>query len=196
MGEKYIYLVVSETGTWTSKLVRAFTKTKYCHVSVSLDKSLETMYAFGRRLIWTPLFGGFIKESPTTGVFKRFPKTDMVLLRFSISEAQAVAIKTRLEDLYAQKKKYKYNYIGAFLATFRKPFPRKRKYYCSEFVQALLEEFLVCPVGALPKVVYPEDFIKLFPDEVIYRGYLQSYVQSVDEEDLSDPEKLQNEKTA
>ncbi len=177
MQEKYIYVVISQTGTLMSKVIQGSTKSKYCHSSISLQPSLETMYSFGRRYMFTPLFGGYIKESPDGGIFKRYPKTEVVVLRFLVTEKCYAEIKTYLEEMYENKKRHKYNYIGAFLATFGKKFHRKRNFYCSEFVRDTLLKFEVCPKNSMPEVVIPSDFLKAFDDKKVYSGDLHEYTQ-------------------
>ena len=44
-----IYVVLSDSGSVVSKLLRLFTKAKYNHVSLSLREDLSEMYSFGRR---------------------------------------------------------------------------------------------------------------------------------------------------
>ena len=45
---KKIYIVLTYTGTFLSRIVNIYTGKKYSHVSISLDKNLEYMYSFGR----------------------------------------------------------------------------------------------------------------------------------------------------
>ena len=47
------------TKTILSKIVRFFTRYKYSHVAISLDKSCEVTYSFGRRKLNSILNGGF-----------------------------------------------------------------------------------------------------------------------------------------
>ncbi len=175
MENKYVYVVVSQTGTGISRVIQKLTKEKYCHSSISLDASLLTMYSFGRRYKNTPLFGGFIRESIREGVFQRYPNTEIVVLRFLIEENKYNELQSYLESTYQDKKRYGYNYLGAFFALFHKKVRRKRKRYCSEFVRETLLKFAICQENELPEVVRPMDFLSIFADKVIYQGDLQEY---------------------
>ncbi len=169
--EKNIYVVVSQSGTLTSKLVSRCTHSKFCHVSISLDEGLCTLYSFGRRHKYTPLFGGYIKESPEEGVVKKFLNKEIVVLRFSVSEEMFAEIGAHLDDMYENRKMYKYNYLGAFLSIFRKNYEKKNKYYCSQFVREVLLKFHVCEKDEMPsKAIYPRDFLSAFADKIIYQG--------------------------
>ena len=70
-----IYIVASQTGTVPSRLIKRVTRARFNHVSISLDEQLDTMYSFARRHPYNPVWGGYVKESPLTGTFARFPKT-------------------------------------------------------------------------------------------------------------------------
>ncbi len=183
MGKKYIYVLVSQTGTRTSKLIQKQTKTKYCHVSLSLDEGLEKMYSFGRRLSWTPFFGGFIRESVKEGIFQRFPQTQAVLLRFEISKEQKEKINARFGEMYENRRRYKYDYFGAFMAKYRKEVRRKYKLHCARFSRKILEEFGVIEKGVLPKAVYPQDFVDRFRSQAIFEGRLQDYLKGLERKD-------------
>ena len=50
---EYVYVVVSQTGTILSLMLKFFTKAKYNHASISLDNKLDEMYSFGRKYPYT-----------------------------------------------------------------------------------------------------------------------------------------------
>lgn len=166
--KKNIYVVVSQSGTLTSKLVSKCTRSKFCHVSISLDEGLHTMYSFGRRHKFTPLFGGYIKETIGGGYNLN---GEIAVLAFSVEEEQFFKIQTYLEDMYRNRKVYKYNYIGAILSVFHKNYQKENKFYCSQFVREVLLKFGVCEKEDMPqKVVYPRDFLSAFAENIIYLG--------------------------
>lgn len=43
---KTIYIVLSQTGTVLSRVLRLFTRAEYNHVSIALDENLDYMYSF------------------------------------------------------------------------------------------------------------------------------------------------------
>lgn len=45
---KKIYIILTYSGTILSRLIKVYTREKYCHVSVALDENLNEMYSFGR----------------------------------------------------------------------------------------------------------------------------------------------------
>ena len=71
---RQLYIVISQTGTLLSRILKQITDAEYNHASISLSRNLERMCSFGRRHPYNPFWGGFVIESPRTGTFKRFPK--------------------------------------------------------------------------------------------------------------------------
>lgn len=45
---KKIYIILTQTGSVVSQMVKLYTRKKYGHVSISLDRELKNMYSFGR----------------------------------------------------------------------------------------------------------------------------------------------------
>ena len=64
MDGPFLYIVVSSTPSRMGHFIRRITGQDYNHISVSLDPQLLTMYSFARRYYRTPLFGGFVQETP------------------------------------------------------------------------------------------------------------------------------------
>lgn len=83
-----LYIVISQTGTVLSRFLKIVTRKKYNHASISVEDNLNIMYSFGRINPYNPVWGGFVKESPKSGTFARFPKTEVVVLSVNISKEQ------------------------------------------------------------------------------------------------------------
>ena len=173
--EKSLFIVLSQSGTWISKLLKRITKTDYNHSSISFEENLTEMYSFGRRFKYYPFIGGFVKETPTTGVFGRFADTKVLVLKIDVSESQYGALKQRVAEMYEHKWRYHYNYIGCFLNWFHKNLERKHYLYCSEFIKELFVRYEVLDKSAFPRVIRPCDFIKIFSDCETYRGNFIDY---------------------
>ncbi len=175
---KEVYIVLSQTGTVLSRIIKGFTGAEYCHASISVDEDLTTMYSFGRKNPYNPFYGGYVKESVDFGTFKRFYKTRAVVLAFEVDDETHAEIARRLHEMYAQKKKFKYNYIGLFEASFHKNHTSDNRYYCSEFVHNICAEFGVYERDRLPESVRPIDFYNAFESKIIYRGLLSNYAET------------------
>ena len=173
--KKDIYLVVSHSGTLVSNIVRLITGDKYSHVSLSLDDSLLKMYSFGRRKPYNPLIGRFVCQSRYSGIFKRFSRTVVEVIKLSVDQDTYYAIKRELEEMYVNREKYKYNYLGLFLAAVGKTRTKKDRFYCSEFMHYLFEKHNIPAYKNDAKIKRPVHFLNIEGGENIYSGKLVDY---------------------
>ena len=171
---KNVYVVISETGSGPSRFLQYFTKDHYVHVSLGLNEELTEMYSFARRWRYYPFWSGFIRECINQGTYERFKDTRIAVIKLPVSEEVYEDVKAELRAMYPHRKKFRYNYIGVFLAHFGKLFQRKTCFYCSEFVQKILSEH---GVGIEKKnlPVKPVDFLQLKNSKVIFEGLMREY---------------------
>ena len=175
MAEKHIYIVVSQTGTMLSRILKLATGAKYNHASVSYDDSLKTMYSFGRLNPYNPFFGGFVRESTEHGTFKRFRDTEAVVISIPVDAAMRDRLREDLLRMYGRKTRYHYNYIGLFAASLGIPVEISNSFYCSEFVRYILRRHSLIGENALGGVIKPIDFLKLSGGKIVYRGKLREF---------------------
>lgn len=174
-----VYIVLSQTGTILSVLLKIFTGAKYNHSSFSTDGALNELYSFGRLNPYNPFVGGFVRESKNGGTFKRFRKTQICVLQTKVSKEKVEQMNRYFAQMYAQKKRYKYNYRGLLLAIFNKAFVSSTDYYCSEFVKHVLLKFGLDETLKNKKVIKPVDFLTLNGWNVVYTGLLSEYSQNI-----------------
>ena len=171
---KKIYIIVSFTGTILSRIVRLWTRKKYSHTSISLDKDLTEMYSFGRINPYNPFLGSFVHESPKWGTFKRFKNTKCIIISLDVNDNQYNDAKKTIDEFIKNGQKYyKFNIRGVVFAAFNKRIRQHKKYYCSEFVKHVLDKAKID--NNLPEIVKPMDFLKIDNYDVIYEGYLKNY---------------------
>lgn len=171
---KNVYIVLSQTGTVPSKLIRLFTGAEFNHASISMTKDLNNMYSFGRRNPYNPFWAGFVKENPASGTFKRFPNTKAVVLEVEVGSDQYEKLGSLLEKMFAEQNLYHYNYLGLVLASCNISRKKDRCYFCSEFVGELLVKHKIVSKEELPEVVTPMNFAELSFNQ-IYKGKLLDY---------------------
>lgn len=173
--QKQIYIVVSQTGTLLSRILKLITGAKYNHVSISLREDLRTMYSFGRKWAYNPFWGGMVRESPHYGTFKRFNKTIAVVLAVPVDEGLYNEMTDYLEKMYSKKENYHYNYLGLFLAAINIHYHPTNYYYCSSFVKDVLVHFKLVEPDEMREIVQPIDFLEQFEEQMIYSGMLRSF---------------------
>lgn len=130
---KQIFIVITQTGTMLSRILKRITGAEYNHASLSLSQDLTRMYSFGRRHPYNPFWGGFVIESPHAGTFRRFSDTTAIILAVEITEERYAALEATLEAMWAQREQFSYNLGGLLLAYFHILWKRSNRYYCSEF---------------------------------------------------------------
>ena len=173
--KRHIYIVISQTGTLLSRIIKLVTKSEYNHASISLVPDLDVMYSFGRKHPYNPFWGGFVKESPRWGTFKRFSKTRIQVLDLTVTEEQYQQIQSRINIISANRHHYHYNYLGLYLAAFQIPYHHKRCFYCSEFVNHLLVRSEIQGAKNAQAIVQPMHFLSLPEAKPVYTGRLIDY---------------------
>jgi hypothetical protein len=174
---KYIYIVLTQTGTFFSKGIKFFTKEEFNHSSISFSEDLDILYSFGRKVVNNPLIGGFVTEKLDEGVFGKFQETSCAVIRVTIKDVQFEMIKKKINEFLKNKDTYKYNFIGVL--TIKLPFNinRKNSYFCSQFVAYVLNSANIKTKNT-SELSHPMDFLELEGAEVIYKGLLRKYNDS------------------
>lgn len=170
---KKIYIVLTYTGTFISKIIKFFTRAEYCHVSLSLDKKLNKMYSFGRLNPYNPFIGGFVHEGINHGTFKRFKRTKAEIYEIRITNKQYDKIKKIIKTFDNNKKEFKFNKLGLILAGVNYKYTKENSFYCSEFVKYLIENANIDL--ELKNIMKPIDFKKIINDDFLYKGKLKNY---------------------
>ena len=170
---KKIYFVLTNTGTILSRIIRAYTKDEFAHVSISLDSELQQMYSFGRLHPYNAFIGGFVHEYIDKGTFKRFYNTNSKIYELEIENEQYECLKQIIIDFQSNKEKYKFNLIGLLAVGFNIKYQKDNKYYCAEFIKYATEESGIRL--DLPDLVRPENFKDIQGKKEIYQGLLREY---------------------
>jgi len=137
--EKNVYVVFSYTHYRMGKLIRSLTAGQYNHVSIALDQDLSRMYSFARRHYRTPLYGGFVKESLSRYHVNGKPAFCMICA-IPVSANQYAALEMQLEEMYARKDQYLYNFLSVLSMPFGRRVPVRDACLCVEFVSDILSQ--------------------------------------------------------
>lgn len=170
---KNIYIVLSHSGTLMSKIVKFYTKYKYSHVSISLDKDISELYSFGRKNVYNMFDGGFTIENKESNFYKKFKNTQCIILELSVTNEQYNKLKKILNNYKDNRDIYKYDIIGVFLRTFNIRFNRKNYFYCTKFVKEVLENSNIYKFNS--DFVKPSYFMNIPNKKIIYTGKLLNY---------------------
>lgn len=91
--KKQVYIILSDTGTWFTRMIRLYTKAPFNHASIAFDPALHEVYSFGRKRPRNPFIGGFVKEDMHSELFR---EATCAVYRCSVSERHYHEIRSYL----------------------------------------------------------------------------------------------------
>jgi len=173
--DHHLYVLLTDTGTWFTTLIKSFTAAPYNHASLALDPHLDRMYSFGRKHPDKPWSAGFVEEDVYGGTFRRFPDTRCALLRLRVSAGQRERAIRVLRLFQRDRQCYRYNLAGLLGVALNFDLKRKNAYFCSQFVADTLLRSGLALWDRPPSLVTPDDFLRHGAFEPVYEGRLYDY---------------------
>jgi hypothetical protein len=170
-----VYIMISKTGTWLSRILGFLSGFKYMHSSISLDPTLNEMYSFGRIKPHNPLIGGFVKESLYSGVYTFSPKNECMVYSTTITHEQAEILISEIKRFEMSSQAYHYNFLGLFFIPFRIKVKRKHHYFCSQFITELFIKVAILDQNIKSYWTSPKDLIHLLDLNLEYAGLIKDY---------------------
>ncbi|NTU69571.1 hypothetical protein HGB13_01935 [bacterium] len=173
--EKNIYIVLTQTGTVLSSLIKSNTGEPYNHVSIGFDKDLKEMYSFGRYFPSNPFFAGFIKENAKEGLYKIKINTECCIYKVDVTDESHLKLNNFIEEYKKNSRKHTFSLLGMIFVAFNRPFRRKYKRFCAEFVSEALYVSGIHDIGKHHSLARPHDFHFIKNSEKIFEGLLKDY---------------------
>lgn len=172
MTEKKGYILLTDTGTLFTKLIKLYTKKPYNHASIAFDSDLSEVYSFGRKTAGNPFVGGFVKEDMKSDLFNQ---ADCAIYSFTVTDVQWQKMNRYIQDIETQKEHYRYNWLGLFGFIIKRPIKRKKAFFCSQFVASVLKECNIIDFGKPLSLIAPYDLQRISNFQLIYHGGLKDY---------------------
>ena len=172
---KKIYIVSTYTGTVLAHLIRTITRKPYSHISLSLDDSLDTMYAFGRINPKNPLIAGFVEEGIDKGLYEIKKNTICRVYSLDITDDKYDKLKSNISKVKSIKSLYNYDLLSLIaipLGINRCP---ELGYVCSTFAADMLQKSGIELLNKPFNFVQPNDFYNLKGLTLEYEGLLREY---------------------
>ena len=158
MAERTVYILLTRSGTWFSRLIHLATQDSYTHASIGLDGPGGPFYSFARKYRHLALPAGLVEEAPAVGREQEMP---CCLYSLTVSEDVYRRLRRRLAHMYDQKELYHYNLLGALGCFVNLPLRRRRHFFCSQFVAGLLEECGAVTLDKSPDLIRPADLCRV-----------------------------------
>ncbi|MFC4386910.1 hypothetical protein ACFOZ1_03705 [Gracilibacillus marinus] len=182
-----IYIMLSDTGTLFTTVIKTYTKAPYNHASIAFDASLTEMYSFGRKKPNNPLYGGFVKEDVRNGTFSKYPNTTCVIYQLDVTDRELKKMKRVLDIFIKNNHRFLYNILGVIGVSLKEPIEFSNSYFCSQFVAEMLHRAGIKLWDKLPAMVTPNDFRQCTQLQLIYEGKLTDYepILKINENNIS-----------
>lgn len=182
MKEKKIFLLLTDTGTMLTRLIKAYTKMPYNHASIGFCSELGEVYSFGRKTVHNPFIGGFVKEDIHSILFQQ---ADCALYSLTVTDYQIEKMRNYIQVMEKQKETYSYNFIGLFGVILKKPIKRTRAFFCSQFIATVLKESKIMDSEKDFSLIKPSDLPHLADFQLVFEGRLKDYQNRVMKERIS-----------
>lgn len=174
MKEKKIYILLTDTGTLLTKIIRYYTKYPLNHASICFDPNLLEVYSFGRKNPKNPFFGGFVKEDIKSPIFN---ESECALYCFNVTDEEWNRTREYLKKF--EESEYRYNFIGLFGFLINTPIKRKKAFFCSQFIATVLSECRLANFDKPIPLIAPYD-LELIPElQLVYKGKLKDYIRGL-----------------
>lgn len=170
---KEIYIVLTDTGTVLSKIIRRYTGCPLNHVSIALDPKLDEMYSFGRIRQHNPFSGGFVRERAGQGLLK---DASCAVYRFRVTADELMRIRACIHEIEREQERYSYNFLGLIGVMLNREISRKHAFFCSQFVVSMLAASGVEIVDEPAWRAQARHFSQSKKLEAVYAGPLKDYV--------------------
>lgn len=177
MSNQKIYILLTDTGTLFTRLIKLYTKKPYNHASISIDPELKNVYSFGRKTAKNPFIGGFVKEN-LRGEF--FTDSKCTVISCSVTVAQLNKLKALINKIESEKDDYSYNLLGLFAIMFNKQLSRKNTFFCSQFVATVLQRCEIVKFNKPPSLVMPHELMEKEDFIVVFQGSLTEYFLTIE----------------
>lgn len=169
---KTVYIILTSTNTYLSQAIKFVTSERLCHVSIAFDHELKEVYSFGRKDQRNPFIGGFVQENLNGPVFR---DAYCAIYTFEVNQASYLLMRKRIYHFHTHAHLYRYNFVGMFPVMFNIAWKRKNHYFCSQFVNDILEYGNVHLFNKPSVLIKPGDFRKSGLN-LLYEGMLSNYL--------------------
>lgn len=173
---KSIFILLTKSDTYISKIIKLTTSDTYTHASISFDESLQPLYSFSRKFVRLPLPAGLRTEPLTRGFYKKYDYIPCALYELQVEDKVYEAAKQEVEQMMSEAPRYRFSVIGLVLCRLGIPFHRQRHYFCSEFVSNVLDQSNALPLPKEPSLMRPNDYTNIPGLTCLFEGQLYMLV--------------------
>lgn len=171
--KSHLYIVLTRTGTVLSRMIGFVTNDDFTHAAISLDENLNQMYSFGRKKVYNPFVGSFIKENLDEGIYGMCPNLQGVVIEVDVSRQQYNKAVDLIEEFINNSSIYKYNYMGLIDGLLNNEACYSDRFLCSEFVYYILNSCGAADLNIPRNLVRPQTLLDV-EGRIVFRGNLKN----------------------
>ena len=174
---KSVYLILTKSKTFISRLIDYSSPSYYTHSSISFDSNIDGMYSMGRKYAYLMIPAYLKKEYLDKGFYYHFDQTRMGIYSFEVSDESYINMKNYVDELFKNNKKIRYSTLGLFYIKLNIKKTRKNKMFCSEFVCNVLKRANENLIDFEPELCRPTDLLNVRGLKCHYVGKVCDVVQ-------------------
>lgn len=103
MEGRTVYILLTRSGTWFSRLIHLATQDQYTHASIGLDGPSGPFYSFARKFQHFALPAGLVEERVGPEVQEKRREVPCCLYELTVSQETYSRLRRRLSCMYAQR---------------------------------------------------------------------------------------------
>lgn len=161
METRTVYILLTRSQTWFSRLIGLATAGEFTHASIGLEGPTGRFYSFARKHPRTALPAGLVEERAGRGFFSLHPGIPCALYALEVSSESYATLERLVAGMYAHRREYRYNLLGALACFFHLGLRRQRHYFCSQFVAEALVQAGAAKLDKPAALVRPMDLCRL-----------------------------------
>ena len=181
---KRIYIMLSKSNTVLATCIRKISRTEFSHSSLALDDNLSEMYSFARVKDNNPFVGRFIPEYLDKGILKKYEHIGCLVFMKEVTDEEYSKIVEYIDSIKMSDKEYKFNILGLICCGLNKPYERKHKLCCSQFVSKAISCVHDIELPRHPMSMHPNNFRVARGLRLVYSGPIMNIPHPFTEETL------------
>ena len=167
-----IFIILSFTNTKAARIIKKFTHDPYSHASISFDTTLNNMVSFDAN--------GVVDEDISKGVWKtNGSEVKYSLYMYMATEKEYESMRNFVNNLLSRRHDLKYNFLGLTNFIFGRGSEREDKFFCSEFVTAVINAGNNNLITDKPYMISPYMLAKNKNFKFVKRGIIKNYSPKV-----------------
>ena len=177
---KTLYIFLTRTGSFASKIVYFFTKTTYTHASIAFDEELYQLYSSARKNGMKMFPAGPTRESLYKGFFGKYNQIPCAVYALEVPQEVYDKAKAEIDFFMEHIDDYKFSAWGIIACKFGIKWERKNKFFCSQFVAEILSRSGAAYFDKPNCLVHPRDYETLPDIKKIFEGTIGEIKEKIE----------------